>query len=1064
MIFINYKGRVVYANRLCVKIMGYSLDEFYSPRFDFRRLIAPESMNVIEKMFSEHMKGREVEPVEYMLVAKDGRKMNAVISSKLIDYRGEKAILGIVTDVSRYRKIENDLRLERDLIAKYLNLAGVINVVLDKKGRIVLINRKGCEILGYKEKEVVGKEWFGRFIPPAVRDKVRKVFRELMAGKANNRERYENEVLTRTGEVRIIDWSNELLKNEAGEITGTISSGQDVTGEKIMEHALRESEKRYREIFDNAPIGIYRTTPDGRVLMANAPLVRMLKYRSFKDLSKIDLQHDKTQFPDLPRQAFIKQIEETGYVRGFETKWRKADGTALSVRENAKSEKDKDGRTLYYEGTVEDITERKETEEELEYRISFDRLITGIASRFVNLAPAEMDKGINDALRLLGEFMGVDRGYVFVGSKNREAASNTHEWVADGVEPLIKNLQNVNIGAFPWMAARIMDKEVINVPSVADLPPEAGEEKKLFKGQNVQSFLLLPLISGASVIGFMGFDAIRKELKWGSESISLLKIISEIIASAIERCRTSLELESQNQLVTALMDGIPDHIYFKDLESRFLRVNKALAWLFKQDDFSKIIGKTDRDFFDRKHADEAYADEQQVIKTGKPLVGLEEKTTLADGSEVWVSTTKMPLRNEKGQIIGTFGISRDVTEKKLQEEENRKIQERMQHSQKLESLGVLSGCIAHDFNNLLMGILGNTSLALMELQAGSPARESVEQIQTVALRAAELTNQMLAYSGKSQSVIKPMNLANIVREMAHLLEVSIPKKIKMIYNFSTKMPLIEGDPVQVRQVVMNLIINASDAIGDKYGTITLSIREQDCDSEFLSSCFVGDEQKEGKYLCLSISDTGCGMNDETKAKIFNPFFTTKITGRGLGLAAVLGIVRAHKGALKVYSEEGKGTSFEVLFPCSDNQDMIFLPVTKDAKGMWRGSGTVLVVDDDDVILSVTEQMLRKAGFTAIKASNARVAVQQYRENLDRIVAVILDVSLVGTSVVHMLTNLRAIRQDMPFLLTSGYSESAATENIPPGSYQGFLQKPFNTETFIGKLQQLLSKKEDAAGQ
>lgn len=1064
MIFVNHKGRVVYANSLCSRIMGYSRQEFYSPKFDFMCLIAPESRNLIRKMFRQHMKGREVDTVEYGLVAENGMIMDAVISTRLIDYGADKAILGIVTDISHYKKIEKDLRRERDLMVKYLNLAGVINVVLDAKGRIVMMNRKGCEILGYKEKEVIGQDWFGKFIPRALRGDVRKVYFGLMAGTVENVGRYQNEVLTRKGETRIIEWSNTVLCNDAGKITGTMSSGLDVTDEKSMEIALRESEARYRDLFVNAPVGIYRTSPDGKVMMANSALLKMLKYRSFEALSKIDLQKDKTQFPETPRQVFLQQIEKAGYVHGFETKWKTADGDSLSVRENARVVRDKAGRTLYYEGTVEDLTERKRTADELKYRVNFDQLITNIASRFVNLAPADLDKGINDALKRLGEFMGVDRSYVFVGAKNRDLASNTHEWVADGIEPLIGKLQNMSASAFPWITARITGQEIIHVPRVADLPAEAGEERKLFGLQKVHSFLILPLISGASVVGFVGFDSVRKEMSWSPEVISLLRIVSEIFASAIERCRVSSELESQIHLISALLDNVPDHIYFKDLQSRFIRVNKALALLFKQDDPAKVIGKTDMDFFDKKHADEAYADEQKVIKTGKPLVGLDEKTRLLDGTEVWVSTTKMPLRDEKGQIIGTFGISRDVTEKKLREEENRKIQERMQRSQKLESLGVLSGCIAHDFNNLLMGILGNTSLALLELQPESPARESVKQIETVALRAAELTNQMLAYSGKSKSVVKLLNLANLVRDMAHLLEVSISKKIKLIYDFTTKIPLVEGDPVQIRQVVMNLIINATEAIGDKYGTITLSIREQDCDRYYLASCYVSEEQQEGKYLCLSVSDTGCGMSAETRSKIFDPFFTTKIAGRGLGLAAVLGIVRAHKGAVKLYSEVGKGTNFEILFPCSDKEDRTYTPLVKAENGKWSGSGTVLVVDDDEIILSVSEQMLRKAGFTALKASDARLAVQLYRENLESIVAIILDVALIGTSAVHVLASLRSIKQNVPILMTSGFSESSATEGISPGSYQGFLQKPFNTEALLGKLQQLLTKKPYDAGQ
>ncbi|MBT4866778.1 MAG: PAS domain S-box protein, partial [Planctomycetaceae bacterium] len=263
------------------------------------------------------------------------------------------------------------------------------------------------------------------------------------------------------------------------------------------------------------------------------------------------------------------------------------------------------------------------------------------------------------------------------------------------------------------------------------------------------------------------------------------------------------------------------------------------------------------------------------------------------------------------------GIVRDISERKQQEETQRKLETKLQQAQKLESLGVLAGGIAHDFNNLLMGVLGNARIVLEDMSPASPVRDSIQQIETAAMRAAELTRQMLAYSGRGKFVIQRIDISELVEEIGHLLEVSIGKNVVIKYNLASKLPAIEVDVTQVRQVVMNLITNASDAIGDKSGVVTITTGAMDADGGYLSETYLDDDLTEGTYVFLEVSDTGCGMDDVTKIKLFDPFFTTKAAGRGLGLAATLGIMRGHRGAIKVYSELGQGTTFKAMFRASD---------------------------------------------------------------------------------------------------------------------------------------------------
>jgi CheY-like chemotaxis protein len=345
----------------------------------------------------------------------------------------------------------------------------------------------------------------------------------------------------------------------------------------------------------------------------------------------------------------------------------------------------------------------------------------------------------------------------------------------------------------------------------------------------------------------------------------------------------------------------------------------------------------------------------------------------------------------------------------------------------------------------------------MQLAPESPVWEHVKKIETVALRAAELTNQMLAYSGKSKFVVGSFNLTSLVKEMTHLLEVSISKRIKLEYNFTEEGTLIDGDASQIRQVVMNLITNASDAIGNKKGTIVVSTGVMDCPASYLAGCYIAGNTQPGRYVFVEVSDTGCGMDIATQQKMFDPFFTTKVKGRGLGLAAVLGIVRSHKGTLKVYSELGKGTNFKVLFLRSSAKPQAVKAAEKE-RADWRGSGTILVVDDDELIRSLTQQILETFGFSVLTAGDARTAIKQCDPEIGKLTAVVLDVTLPETSAQEMIEEIRRTAGQIPIILFSGYNEMTATADMKPGSFDGFLQKPFTSDALAKVIREALDEK------
>jgi signal transduction histidine kinase len=442
------------------------------------------------------------------------------------------------------------------------------------------------------------------------------------------------------------------------------------------------------------------------------------------------------------------------------------------------------------------------------------------------------------------------------------------------------------------------------------------------------------------------------------------------------------------------------------------------------------------------------------LNQGRPAVTYEHQIVLPEGAVRWQEWTGRVLFGEGGDPAEFQSLGRDVTERKLAEEEQRRLEAQLQHAQKLESLGVLAGGIAHDFNNLLMGVLGNADLGLATMAPETPGRHYLQKIETAAMRAAELTNQMLAYSGKGRFLVERIQFNRVVEEMVHLLRTVISKKATLKFDFTQNLPTIEADASQIRQVVMNLITNASEAIGDTSGVIGLSTGVLEADSRYLSETYLDDELPEKEYVYLEVSDTGSGMDQETRQKIFDPFFTTKFTGRGLGLAAVLGIVRGHKGAIKVYSEPGRGTSFKVLFPRSENTPVAREEEPKRAAAARPGT-TILIVDDDESVLNVAKRMLQKSGYIVLTAVDGRRGVELYRQHAGEIDLVLLDMTMPQMGGEEAFGELRRIRSDVRVILSSGYSEQDATNRFAGKGLAGFIQKPYRSAELLVKVREVL---------
>ena len=430
----------------------------------------------------------------------------------------------------------------------------------------------------------------------------------------------------------------------------------------------------------------------------------------------------------------------------------------------------------------------------------------------------------------------------------------------------------------------------------------------------------------------------------------------------------------------------------------------------------------------------------------RPLLTAEAARTLGEFSTL--DGTQIYSARGVGLGDGMVGVGFfDVTERRALERDRLDMAERMQHTQKLESLGVLAGGIAHDFNNLLAGIMGNTSLALLELAPTASVRPLLERAEATARIASELTRQMLAYSGRGRFVIEPVNLSHLVEEMTRLLEVSLTSRAVVRYEMAEDLPPVEADSSQIRQVVMNLVTNASEAVEDTSGVILLRTGLVRADAGYLGGYWLAEELEPGDFVFVEVSDTGRGMPPETQTRLFDPFFTTKKTGRGLGMAAVLGIVRGHRGAIKVYSELGRGTTIKVLFPVSAGSAAPVGAARADEPRRMKDA-LVLVIDDEDTVRTIACQVLERGGCRTLQAGDGQEGVDVFRRQPEAIDLILLDLTMPVMDGEEAFRIIRSIRPDARIIVTSGYNRQDTTTRFAGRAISGFLQKPWTAKDLL----------------
>ncbi len=499
-------------------------------------------------------------------------------------------------------------------------------------------------------------------------------------------------------------------------------------------------------------------------------------------------------------------------------------------------------------------------------------------------------------------------------------------------------------------------------------------------------------------------------------------------------------------------DTIPDPLCILDENYQIVRMNAAMA---------KRVGLNRGDALGTLCF-------QCVHGTDSPPDTCPNRLTLLDGQihhqEVWIerlkgwfSVSTSPLGWSNGGPRHTLHVMHDLTDSRRAEETRRKLERHELETKHVESLGVLAAGIAHDFNNILSGILGFANLAMAETPAQSPVRGYLGRIEKGVQRATALCLQMLAYAGESNFDIRPIRLNALLEELKPSLQSSMPPAAKVHFEFDNELPPIEGDFSQLAQAVLHLAHNAAEALENQAGSVTIRTFSVHADHAYLAEIPLGQDLPEGRYAVIEVKDTGCGIPADTLPRIFEPFFTTKFIGRGLGLSAVLGVIRSHHGTLKIDSTPDKGTCVQLLLPALSNEEDILeamgVPGLDYAVAPDGLGKSVLLVDDEEVLRMVGERVLRRLGCQVLTATNGQEALELFRKHHDRIDGVVMDVVMPKMDGVEAFRAMRAIDPSVPILLASGHSFRDLHAELTGEGLSGFIQKPYRTDT----LRQALSR-------
>ncbi len=895
-------------------------------------------------------------------------------------------------------------------------------IVLDAKRCVQMCNPAFENLFQYRQEEIRGADLDSLLAPTELVCEAQGFTERATAGevvRANGQRRRRDGSLV---EVQITC----VPLVEKGRAIGSFAIYEDVTERREAQRAQRQAEEKLSQLFENAVEGIFRASVEGQLLSVNPALARMCGYSSPEEMILCirDMSRDLYADPQA-RVEFKRRMLERGSVEGFEYQLRRKDGARIWVSENARVVRVSNGEVVAYEGSMEDITERKRSE--LERQVTFEII------HAVNVTD-----NLDDLLYLVHQALRkvLYAENCFVALYEPPSGMFHFPFFIDQFDEAPPPQQvGRSCTAYVYRTGRAM-----LIPQQAfDELAERGEVELV--GTPSPSWLGAPLRTPAATIGVLVVQHYENEAAYTERDLEFLVSVGGQIALAIERKRAEEKIRESEARLRVLVEQLPAVLWTVGKDLRFTSaLGAGLARLGLKP--NQIVGVSLMDYFETNDQTFLPIAAHRRATKGEPV------TFHVEWKGGSYTCHVEPLRTAEGELQGAICMALDITDRK-------QLEEQLRQAQKMEAVGRLAGGIAHDFNNLLMVIQGYADLMTERLAEGDPLRRNAEQIQTASQRATSLTRQLLAFSRKQMLAPKVLNVQSVVVEMEKILRRLIGEDIQLETSSAPDLGLIKADRSQIEQVILNLAVNARDAMPEG-GRLTIETANVELDKAAAHPPAV---LSPGKYVMLAVTDNGCGMDADTQAHIFEPFFTTKEKGKGtgLGLATVYGIVKQSGGYVWVYSEPGRGTSFKVYLPrIEDEPTARGRDAKSDAKELPRGSETVLLVEDEKGVRELAREYLELTGYTVIAAEDGHTALELAAMHVGPIQLLMTDVVMPGISGRELAGRVKAIRPEIKVLFMSGYTDQAVVHHGILDTDAALLQKPFTMAALAAKLREILS--------
>jgi PAS domain S-box-containing protein len=895
-------------------------------------------------------------------------------------------------------------------------------VILDVNHRIQMCNSAFEKLFQYRKNEILGAELDLLLTSDELHSEALRFSERAAAGevvRATSRRR------RRDGSFVDVQITCVPLLQD-GKSIGCYGIYQDITERCVAERAQREAEKRLSLLFENAVEGIFQTTVDGQLLSVNPALARMCGYSSPAEMLATIHDIGKDFYADpQTRLEFQRAMEEHGAVEAFEYQLRKNNGALIWISENARVIRDADGSVTAYEGTMEDITERKRSE--LERQITFE-IIHGV----------NVTDNLDELLYLIHQSLNkvLYAENCFVALYESASGMFHFPFFVDQFDEAPPPQQvGRSCTAYVYRTGRAM----LIPQQVFDRLAADGEVELV--GTPSPSWLGVPLRTPAATIGVLVVQHYENEFAYTERDLEFLASVGGQIALAIDRKRAEEKIRESEARLRVLVEQLPAALWTVGKDLCFTSaLGAGLARLGLK--ANQIVGVSLFDYFETP--DPAFL----PIAAHRRAIAGEPTTFNVEWKGGSYTCHVEPLRSAEGELQGAICMALDITDR-------RQLEEQLRQAQKMEAVGRLAGGIAHDFNNLLMVIQGYADLMTERLAVGDPLRRNAEQIQTASQRATSLTRQLLAFSRKQMLAPKVLSIQSVVTEMEKILRRLIGEDVQLETSSVPDLGLVKADRSQIEQVILNLAVNARDAMPEG-GRLNIETANVDLDESFSHSSVM---LAPGPYVMLAVTDNGCGMDVETQAHIFEPFFTTKEKGKGtgLGLATVYGIVKQSGGYVWVYSEPGRGTSFKVYLPrVWDEQSTPARDRSNEGRALPQGTETVLLVEDEKGVRELAREYLEMTGYTVIEAENGHTALELAALHAGPIHLLMTDVVMPGISGRELSERVKSIRPGIRVLFMSGYTDQAVVHHGILESDAVLLQKPFTVAALAAKLRDILN--------